>query len=264
MSPMNYRATLATLSFGLLLCAASACTTTSSASGAGTDGGITEAGDAGSGEGSGPLTCFGIFQCAADCSATGCEDACVARGTDEAKVAASNVVTCYQANACDGGDCLQAKCKAEVSACAALQDPAGKPVDAVPPASAPPAELVGKWHSFYAPDTHTEDWTFNADGTSAHYSASAFKMASGCEWGGITDSTGTVVVTGETLTYYQTAGTAQESTCGFKTSKPAPTAAYTYAWAIDAAGKLLIVDQNLPSCIAQPGYQSCWTTLDRQ
>ena len=136
MSHMSYRATLATVSFGLLLCAASACTTTSSASGAGTDGGITEAGDAGSGEGSGPLTCFGIFQCAADCSATGCEDACVARGTDEAKVAASNVVACYQANACDGGDCLQAKCKAEVSACAALQDPAGKPVDAVPPASA--------------------------------------------------------------------------------------------------------------------------------
>jgi hypothetical protein len=261
---MTYPALFVTLSFGLVLCAASACTTTNSASGAATDGGLAEAGDVGTESSSGPLTCFGIFQCAADCSGTGCEDACAARGTDEAKVATADVVNCYQANACDGGDCLQAKCKAEVSACAALQDPAGKPVDTVPPASAPPATLVGKWHSYYAPDAHTEDWTFNADGTAAHYSASAFNMASGCQWGGITDSTGTVVVSGDKLTYYQTAGTAQESTCGFKTNKAAPMKAYTYAWAIDADGKLLIVDQNLQSCIAQPGYQSCRTTLDRQ
>lgn len=260
---MTYRAILATLSFGLALCAASACTTTNAAPGAAADGGLAEAVDGG-GDESGPLTCFGIFQCAADCSESGCEDACLARGTDEAKAAVSNVVTCYQENACDGGDCLQTNCKAEISACAALQAPAGKPVDTVPPASAPPAALVGKWHSYYAPDAHTEDWTFNADGTAAHYSASAYTMAGGCQWAGITDSTGTVVVNGETLTYYQTAGTAQESNCGFKSTNPAPTKAYTYAWAIDAAGKLLIVDQNLQSCIANPGYASCRTTLDRQ
>lgn len=263
---MTSAAALATLSACLLLGAAAACTTTTSSTSP-TDGGLADAavdGAVGNDSSSGPLTCFGIFQCAADCSATGCEDACLARGSDEAKVATTNVVTCYQANACDGGDCLQTNCKAEVSACAALQDPAGKPVDTVPPASAPPAALVGKWHSYYAPDAHTEDWTFNADGTAAHYSASAFNMASGCQWGGITDSTGTVVVTGETLTYYQTAGTAQESTCGFKTNKAAPTQAYTYAWAIDATGKLLLVDQNLQSCIASPGYTSCRTTLDRQ
>lgn len=263
---MTSASILATLSACLLLGAAAACTTTTTHSTSPKDGGLADAAvDGAVGEGSsGPLTCFGIFQCAADCSATGCEDACLARGTDEAKAATTNVVTCYQANACDGGDCLQTNCKAEVSACAALQDPGGKPVETVPPASAPPAALVGKWHSYYAPDAHTEDWTFNADGTAAHYSGSAFNMASGCQWGGITDSTGTVVVAGEVLTYYQTAGTAEESTCGIKSNKPAPVKAYTYAWAIDAAGKLLIVDQNLQSCIVSPGFQSCRTTLDRQ
>ena len=89
-------------------------------------------------------------------------------------------------------------------------------------------------------------------------------MAGGCQWGGITDSTGTVVVTGETLTYYQTAGVAQESSCGFESEKAAPMKAYTYAWAIDEDGKLLLVDQNLQSCIVNPGYASCRTTLDSQ
>ncbi len=220
---------------GLMLSAPSACTTTNSAAGVAIDGGLTEAGDEGMGDdsSSGPLTCFGIFQCAADCSGTGCEDACLARGTDEAKVATTDLVTCYDANDCDDGDCLQTNCSAELSACAALQDPVGEAVDTVPPASAPPGALVGKWHSYYAPDAHTEDWTFNADGTAAYYSASAYNMAGGCQWGGITDSTGTVVVTGETLTYYQTAGTAHESSCGLKSDKAAPMKAYTYAWTID-------------------------------
>lgn len=263
---MTYRGIFAALSLGLVLSAAAACTMTKASSSPATDGGLAEAGDGSVATDSSPepLTCFGIFQCAADCSGDGCEDACFARGTDEAKAATTEVVTCYQANACDGGDCLQAKCRTEVSACAALQAAPGKPVETVPPSSAPPAALVGKWHSYYAPDAHTEDWTFNADGTAAHYSASAYTMAGGCQWGGITDSTGTVVVTGETLTYYQTAGTAQESTCGFKSTKQAPTTAYTYAWAVDATGKLLLVDQNLQSCIASPGYMSCRTTLDRQ
>lgn len=263
---MTSAAALATLSACLLLGAAAACTTTTSSTSP-TDGGLADAavdGAVGDDSSSGPLTCMKIFQCAASCSDSGCEDACFARGTPEAKDAVTNVVTCYQTNACDGGDCVQTKCAAELSACGAQEVPAGKSVDSVPPATAPPATLVGKWHSYYAPDAHTEDWTFNADGTAAHYSASAYNMASGCQWGGITDSTGTVVVTGEMLTYYQTAGTAQESNCGFKTTKAAPTRAYTYAWAIDADGKLLIVDQNLQSCIASPGYTSCRTTLDRQ
>jgi hypothetical protein len=260
---MTHRFALATVPFGLLLCLAAACSSSNAASGTASDGGVAEASDAGAAE-SEPLTCFGIFQCAADCTGTGCEDACFARGTDDAKTATTNVVTCYQDNACDGGDCLQTNCAAEVRACAALQGSPGQPVDTVPAASAPPEALVGQWHSYYAPDAHTEDWTFNADGTATHYSASAYTMAGGCQWGGITDSTGTIVVNGETLTYYQTAGTAQESTCGFESTKAAPTTAYTYAWAIDENGKLLLVDQNLQSCIANPGYMSCRTTHDRQ
>ena len=75
---MMYRALLASLSIGLVLAASSACTTTNStnsAAGDATDGGPTEIGDGGIGDdsSSGPLTCFGIFQCAADCSGTGCE-----------------------------------------------------------------------------------------------------------------------------------------------------------------------------------------------
>lgn len=266
---MNYAGVLASLSVGLVLCAAAACTTTNANSTAATDGGggTTEAGSDGGGgvdPSSEPLTCFGIFQCAADCTGDGCEDACVARGSDEAKTATANLVNCYQTNECDGGDCLKEKCQAEIDACAALQSSPGTPVDTVPPASTVPANLVGKWHSYYAPDAHTEEWTFNADGTAVHYSAAAYTMASGCQWGGITDSTGTVVIDGENLTYYQTAGSVQESNCGFKSNKTAPQTAYKYAFAIQADGKLLIVDQNLQSCIAQPGYQSCRTTLDPQ
>ncbi len=270
---MTCRHLLAFVSVALVLAAPSACTTTTSA-GPGTNGGTTDAGN-GTGDGgnedggsasSEPLTCFGIFQCAADCSETdtGCEDACFARGTDEAKAATTDVVNCYQAHACEDGDCLQANCAAEINACAALQVPQGQAVDDVPPASAPPAELVGKWHSYYAPDAHTEDWTFNADGTAAHYSASVHSLASGCQWAGITDSTGTVVVEGDKLTYYQTAGTAQENNCGWKSNKAAPKNSYTYAWAIDETGKLLLIDQNLQSCIVNPGYASCRTTLDPQ
>jgi hypothetical protein len=271
---MKYRALLASLSVALVLAAPSACTsTTNSAAGNATDGGLADSGNGGSGDtgigdasSSEPLTCFGIFQCAADCSETdtGCEDACFARGTDEAKVATTHVVDCYKAHECADGDCLQENCSDELSACAALQTPQGEAVDTVPPASAPPDALVGKWHSYYAPDAHTEDWTFNADGTAAHHSASAYTLAGGCQWAGITDSTGTVVVTGDSLTYYQAAGTVQESNCGFKSNKSAPMNAYTYAWAIDDAGKLLLVDQNLQSCIANPGYASCRTTLDRE
>jgi hypothetical protein len=262
---MTYAAVFAALSACLVLGAAAACTTTNSVSS--TDGGVTDPvvdGAVGDGSSSAPLTCLEIFRCASACSGNGCEEACLARGTAEAQEATTNVVTCYQANACDGGECLQAKCNAELSACGAQQDPGGKPVETVPPASAAPATLVGKWHSYYAPDAATEDWTFNADGTAAHYSASAYTMAGGCQWAGITDSTGTVVVTGTTLTYYQTAGTHMSSTCGFKTTDSAPTKAYTFEWAIDGSGKLVLVDQNTPSCLANPQYASCRTTLDRQ
>ena len=67
-----------------------------------------------------------------------------------------------------GGDCVQTKCGAALSACGAHKDTGGKPIDAVPPASAPPATLVGKWQSYYAPNAQMENWTFNADGTAAH------------------------------------------------------------------------------------------------
>lgn len=257
---MTHASLISALSACLVIGAFVACTTTNTAS----DGGVADPGVDGGDPSSEPLTCLKVFQCGAACSGDGCEDACFARGTAEAKEAVTNVVTCYQAHACDGGDCLQANCLTEVRACAAQEDPGGKPVDTVPPPSAAPATLVGKWHSYYAPNAATEDWTFNADGTAAHYSASAYALAGGgCQWAGITDSTGTVVVTDTTLTYYQTAGTAQESNCGFKSTKAAPTKAYTYAWAIEADGRLLLVDQNLQSCIVNPGYASCRTTLDR-
>ena len=60
-----------------------------------------------------------IFQCAASCSDSGGEDACFARGTPVAKAAITGVVSCYQTNACDSGDCVQTKCAPELSACGA-------------------------------------------------------------------------------------------------------------------------------------------------
>lgn len=221
--------------------------------------------DGGSASSTAPRTCLEIFQCAADCTATGCEDACLASGSADAKTAVTNVINCYETNKCADGACLQTRCGTELGACGAqAAPPGGTPVTTVPSGSAVPTQLSGKWTSFYEPNQAARDWTFNADGTAQFYNTGAYDMPGGCKWGTITDSSGTVVIEGDKLTYYQTAGTQQTSQCGQQKSEPAPKSSYSYRWSIETNGQLLMTDLNTPNCIDNPQYQSCRTLLDRK
>jgi len=243
------------LSAFLLFAAVPACSSTTTT--APTDGGSSST--------TAPLTCLEIFQCAASCTATGCEDACLARGSADAKSAVTDVVNCYQTNSCADGTCLQTKCGTELGACGAqAAPPTGTPVSNVPPGSAVPTQLAGKWHSFYEPNQATRDWTFGADGTTKYYNTGAYDMPGGCKWGTITDSTGAVVVEGDKVTYYQTGGTQQSSTCGQAKTEPAPQKAYAYRWSIEPNGQLLMADLNSQNCIDNPLWSSCHTNFDRQ
>ena len=127
-----------------------------------------------------------------------------------------------------------------------------------------PPQLAGNWTSFYEPSQATRNYTFNADGTAQLYNTGAYAMPGGCNWGTITDSNGTVVVEGDKLTYYQTAGTQQTSQCGQQKSEPAPTSAYSYRWSIESNGQLLLNDLNSQSCIENPAWRTCQTLLDRK
>lgn len=244
-----------TLSAFLVLCAVSACssTTTTTPTDGGTSGTVA------------PLTCLEIFQCAANCTGTGCEDACLARGSADAKTAVTDVVNCYQTNNCADGTCLQTNCGTQLGACGAqAAPPSGTPVSTVPPGSAVPANLAGKWHYYYQPNAATRDWVFNADGSATYHNESSYDMPGGCKWAGITNSTGTVVVQADMVTYYQTGGTQSSSTCGQAKTEPAPQSSYTYQWSIDGNGRLLLVDRNSTNCLQNPTWSSCQTTLDRQ
>lgn len=253
----------------LALGAVTACTTTTTTTATPTDGGTSADGgsptDGGTSGTVAPLTCLEIFQCAADCTGTGCEDACLARGSADAKTAAGGLATCYQTNSCADATCLQTKCNTELGACGAQSAPSkGTPVSTVPPGSAVPSDLVGKWHYFYQPNVATKDWTFNADGTATYHNESSYDMPGGCKWAGITNSTGTVVVQGNAVTYYQTGGTQSSSTCGQMKTEPAPQTSYSYQWSIDGAGKLLLNDTSSQNCIQNPLWDSCHTLFDRQ
>ena len=49
-----------------------------------------------------------------------------------------------------------------------------------------------------------------------------------------------------------------------RTPGPSTLSRIVVSRSIGDAGKLLLVDQNLQSCIVNPGYASCRTTLDPQ
>lgn len=259
------------VSFFVALAAVPACSSTTNVA-PGSDGGSSGGSSGGSADGgladggsTAPLTCLEIFQCAADCTGTACEDACGERGSEDAKSAATGVVNCFQTNSCTDAACLQTKCTAELGACAAQATPTGgTPVTTVPAGTAVDSTLAGTWHSFYEPNQATRDWTFNADGTTTYYNTGAYDMPGGCKWGLITESTGTVVVEGDKVTYYQTGGTQQSSQCGQIKTEPAPQGAYAYRWSIEANGQLLLVDLNTPNCLANPQWDSCRKNFDRK
>jgi hypothetical protein len=210
-----------------------------------------------------PLTCLEVFSCAAECTGTGCEDACLATGSSDARSAVNSVLKCYETNGCADAPCLQTKCGSELGACATQATPTGgTAVTTVPAGSAVPTQLARNWTSFYEPNQATRNWTFNADGTARYYNTGVYDMPGGCKWGTITDSNGTVVVAGDELTYYQTAGTEQTSQCGVQKTETAPVKSYVYRWSIESNGQLLVNDLNIQACIDNPGWRSCRTLLD--
>ncbi len=74
-------------------------------------------GPRGGGNGSTQLMCRGIFDCAADCDDSSCDDACYARGTALSKQLVDVVANCYAANSCADSACLTGNCEAQWAAC---------------------------------------------------------------------------------------------------------------------------------------------------
>ena len=230
-----------------------------------TDGGATvEAGSSSANKTSG-LTCLEIFDCAGKCpdeNVDACTNECLGRGTAQGKSAATALAQCYETNKCADGDCLKANCSAELTACVTEERPGGKPVDGPAPTGSVPAALVGEWHHFYAPTAHTHDFKFNADGSATEYVTTTSSGLGGCTTSGIADTTGTVVFTDTTLTFYTTGGTSIWNVCGKETVEKAKTTSRDYLWELDAAGNLILTDQGIPSCVENPA--NCRDTFTKK
>lgn len=165
----------------------------STTSGAAPDGGASSSG--GSGTAANALSCNGVLECASKCGAndSACMDACVAKGTPDAKTAVAAIVTCIDTNKCEDAACFQQNCQAELATC--VTPATGEAFAGTAPAGSVPADLVGKWYSF------GELWEFRADGSMMHGDNVS---TSGCNTSNV--ESGTAVVSGTTLTIYFTTG----------------------------------------------------------
>lgn len=65
------------------------------------------------------LSCLDVLECAADCTAVGCEDRCVERGTAAAQDQVTALVSCVSAAGCSDASlaCIQSNCGAELTSC---------------------------------------------------------------------------------------------------------------------------------------------------
>lgn len=260
---MRILAASALVFFGIA-CTTSTTSTNNANNASGTDGGT----DTGTGTGTTPapgtggINCLAILDCASSCEAAGCEDACVARGSKEGQDAANALAKCFVDNACEDAECIKTKCPTELEACTSQPAQAGKPVDSVPTGSAP-SELVGKWHFFYAPTANVDDFTFASDGTAKRYIELAYKGIGSCTNTLLSDGTGTVVVSGSTLTYYETSGTVVTNSCGNEQTRNVDQKAYQFSWSIDGSGNLVLVDQNTQFCAENPNDPVCTKTYEK-
>lgn len=236
-----------------------ACTSASAASGpvGATDGGTKDVGPGA------PLTCIGIFECAASCADNPCIDACVTRGSAAGKSAAGAVASCYQTNSCADGNCLKTKCGAELDAC--LSQASAPPQNpTVPATGVVPASPVGKWSRFSASTANLDEFTFDTSGGAKRYRTTAFSFPGGCATSALSDSTGTVVFTDTKMTDYQTGGTDIWSNCGGAgIPRPTPTGAYEYLWSLKTTGQLVLV-QATPECAQSPDSIGCTETYDKK
>jgi hypothetical protein len=178
------------------------------------------------------VTCAAVADCASNCAENdqACEDACIAKGSPEARKLVSALTSCFQTNNCQDAACVQSKCSAEVQACVTQKAAASSstsPSAGNTPKGNVPAELVGTW-------THTSrlgnsSYTFNADGTLVR--AMRVETNYGCPT--ITEyaSTGTVVFDGPNLTVYENQGTETSLVCSSTgTTKPISPSQTSLSW----------------------------------
>lgn len=177
------------VSLGVGLAACSSTNAASSSSGTTSDGGTTPTGAV-------PLTCAGVFDCAAPCGETdkACEDKCLSQGSSAAQTAVNAVAKCFTDNGCADADCFKEKCPTELQACIdSAKSGTSEPLTGTPPAGSVPSEMVGKWAA------REIIWEFFADGT-------AKRLTSGKVGGCKSDrlESGTATVSGSNLTVYFT------------------------------------------------------------
>lgn len=225
----------------------SSSTSGASPGGTGTSGGGTASGSA--------LTCTGILECASKCADGDqpCEDACVAKGSPDAKAAVEDIVTCSTQNSCADEACFKANCSKELAAC--VKPPTGQPLTGELPPGNVPSDLVGQWYSF------GELWDFKADGSVIH---GANVKTSGCNTS--SNESGTAVASGEALSVYFKSGGV--SLCGGSQMDPyAPNVTeftYKISEGVNGPGsKLSLTDKT---CLAKPGGSDfyCTNGFDRK
>ena len=221
---------------GFLLLACTIKSTETNPAAAGGDAGITN--DAGPNAQAG-LDCANVLDCVIHCASgdATCQNACLARGTDDGRAKANAFLGCIGSHDCQDTACIKASCATELAACVALPAPSGgTPIQgSAPPGSVPP-EFVGSWKrtSYTLADT----FTFNADGTArrATLETSSF---SGCSNSVAFEYSGTVVFTPakDAFTFYITSATNTSSACGQTSSTPGTTGAFDFTLeAIPALG----------------------------
>ena len=239
-----------------LLCAlAAGCTATTTGNGASAqqDAGASTGGGAGT---INALSCAGIIDCGSKCADTdtACSDACVAKGSPEAKDAVDKVVACVNANACADAQCFQTNCPAELEACIAAGSSGGEALSGTAPTGSVPGDLVGKWHSY------DDFYEFRADGTVSRVTES--KVGS-CKSTRLEN--GTAVTSGTTLTLYFTSSAVEICNKPGSSEYTPNSQAFTYSVAPSNVGtKLVLTEQKCRYSDPAAAAQYCTTGYDKE
>lgn len=182
------------------------------------------------------LTCVGIFDCATKCADgdSGCEDGCVAKGSDDAKSTVTAVVSCYTTNACDGkpSTCLSDNCPTELNAC--IEQDAKAATTGTPSTTAPtgtfPETLVGTWSRIGLSDGNR--FIFEAGGATTVLFSSELTFG-GCTSKLTASSSGKSVVDADKLLFHRELGTQTNKDCsGEEKAKPLQPADFTYTYVL--------------------------------
>lgn len=193
---------------------------TSTATGAGPDGGtpaVTSGGADGGATASGSaISCLQILQCVGDCASTdtACGDACVAKGSPDAQTQAGTFADCLTKASCTDATCAQNSCGPSLNACVSASAPQaqGKPLasDGAPAQGSVPANLVGAWtRTSYGA---TDRIVLKADGTGSSFVGIA-GGAGGCVTLSSSTEEGITVVSKDFITIYASDVTNVQKEC---------------------------------------------------